>query len=186
LQRLADRAAHELRNPLNGALLNVEVLRARATREGLGAAALAPFADAAATELARATELTEALLALARPVAEPVDLAVALRPLFVLAGAVARAEGSSVVLEHMPTALGRCALGGDAVRGTVALALAAAVREGAVVVAALVEEGDELALRLDGAAALPDETRARIGAAAVRLDEVPRRVTLLFPRAAAR
>ncbi|MEJ7809712.1 MAG: histidine kinase dimerization/phospho-acceptor domain-containing protein [Gemmatimonadaceae bacterium] len=185
MQHLASRAAHELKNPLNGALLNVEVLRGRATRAGLAAVALAPFADAAATELARATELTEALLALARPVAEPVDLSVALQPLFVLAGAVARAEGSSVELALAPSALGRCALAANAVRGTVALALAGAVRDGAVVIASLAEQGDELALRLNGAAALPAGMGTRIHEAGVRFDEVPRRVTLLFPRAAA-
>lgn len=52
-------------------------------------------------------------------------------------------------------------------------------------IASLAEQGDELALRLNGAAALPAGMGTRIHEAGVRFDEVPRRVTLLFPRAAA-
>jgi hypothetical protein len=59
-QRLAERAAHEIKNPLNGAVLNAEVVRGRAARPGVEASALAPYADAASAELARVAALVEA------------------------------------------------------------------------------------------------------------------------------
>ena len=79
LGRLAGRAAHELKNPLNGLALNLEVVRSRSVRAGSEAAALAPYATAAARELERAIPLVEALLALARPLSNPVDLRIAMR-----------------------------------------------------------------------------------------------------------
>lgn len=65
LQAIAGRAAHEINNALNGALVNVAVVQARA-RPGADAAAVASFAEAAATQLEETAALTAALLALVR------------------------------------------------------------------------------------------------------------------------
>lgn len=66
LQRLADRAAHELNNALNGVVVNLEVVRVRARPEA-DAGRVASFAEAAIEQAEGATALAGALLALSRP-----------------------------------------------------------------------------------------------------------------------
>ena len=185
-QRLAARAAHEIKNPFNGAALNVEVVRARAGRAG-EAAALAPFADAASAELARATALAEALLALARPVPVPVDLHEVLSPLVVLARAIAEAQGGSVTYEPPAEAVAS-ALDGDAVRGGIAASLDVAVEGSSHVRCAIEPRGGDVAVwvrRSPGAVVLPGALRESIRGAGVRIEEHPDGVALLFGRAAA-
>jgi signal transduction histidine kinase len=92
LQSLAGRAAHEIRNPLNGLAVNLEVVRSRAARGAGDLASVGRFAESASGELERAAELVQALLELARPLAAPVDLWGALRPMVVLHNAMAIAE----------------------------------------------------------------------------------------------
>ncbi|HEY9425509.1 MAG TPA: histidine kinase dimerization/phospho-acceptor domain-containing protein, partial [Gemmatimonadaceae bacterium] len=94
MQSLADRAAHEIRNPLNGLAVNLEVVRSRAARGAGDLASIARFAESASGEMERAAELVQALLELARPLAAPVDLWSALRPMVVLHNAIAVAEAS--------------------------------------------------------------------------------------------
>ena len=65
LQALAGRAAHEINNALNGALVNVAVVQARA-RPGADAGLVASFAEAAAAQLEETAAMTAALLALSR------------------------------------------------------------------------------------------------------------------------
>jgi signal transduction histidine kinase len=96
LQSLANRAAHEIRNPLNGLALNLEVVRSRAARGTGDLASIGRFADSASSESERAAELVQALLELARPLTGPVDLWSALRPMVVLHAAIAAAEAGGV------------------------------------------------------------------------------------------
>jgi hypothetical protein len=85
LEALAGRAAHAVNNALNGATVNLEVVRIRA-RPGGDAGAGAPFAESAAGELERASALVAALLALGRaPRGEP-DVGETLRQVAALAG----------------------------------------------------------------------------------------------------
>ncbi len=65
LEQLVARSAHEINNALNGAVMNVEVVRIRA-RPGADAGAAASFAESAAGELERAAALVAALVALGR------------------------------------------------------------------------------------------------------------------------
>ncbi|MFN2400600.1 MAG: histidine kinase dimerization/phospho-acceptor domain-containing protein [Gemmatimonadaceae bacterium] len=100
LERLAERAAHEIRNPLNGAAVSIEVIRSRLQKNGAEVAGLGSFARSAASELERASRLVEAILAVARPVTHPVDLIGLLRPLTVLYGEITVREGG--MLEVLP------------------------------------------------------------------------------------
>ena len=84
--------AHEIRNPLNGLAVNLEVVRSRAARGAGDLASIGRFAESASGELERAAERVQALLELARPLAAPVDLWGALRPMVVLHHAIAVAE----------------------------------------------------------------------------------------------
>lgn len=115
-QRLIGRVGHDIRNPLNGAALNLEVVRTRAGRAGTDSLALAPYAEAAASELSAAVELVEALLELARPGRAPIDLESVLRPLVRLHAVLVRdgrGEGGGETDGARP--LGRITLEGESV-----------------------------------------------------------------------
>ena len=98
LQRLADRAAHELNNALNGVVVNLEVVRARARPEA-DAGRVAPFAEAAVEQAEGALALTGALLALSRPPRAPVDAAAVARQASTLLAPVVAHRGVRVWLE---------------------------------------------------------------------------------------
>ena len=100
LQRVVDKAAHELKDSLNGVSLNVEVVRARSRKEGAAPSQLADFAAAAASQLETLSERTEALLFLARPhrKSEAVDVAQTLRHLATLMVPAARADGARLMV----------------------------------------------------------------------------------------
>ena len=66
LQTIVDKAAHEIKDSLNGVSLNIEVVRSRSEKEG-PAAALSQFAAAASDQFETLSERAEALLFLARP-----------------------------------------------------------------------------------------------------------------------
>lgn len=87
LQRIVARAAHDVKDALNGVSVNVEVIRSRAARPDMAASALAPFGEAAGHQLERLTILIEAVLALSRPERTPADIAPSLRRIATLCGA---------------------------------------------------------------------------------------------------
>jgi signal transduction histidine kinase len=120
VQRLMGRAAHDVKDSLNGVAVNLEVVRSRAARDGAPASAVAPFADAAGQQLERLTSLLDALLAVARPERDPVNVAVALRRVATLCTASTSADDAGVVVEE-PAEDATTALAGEVVR----LALAA-------------------------------------------------------------
>src|SRR5690606_11174072 len=103
LQELAGRTSHEIKNALNGVAVNLEVLRSRLER-GAGegdavAASVAPFARSASEQLDVLAELTEALLALARPAqGSGTQLRGIVRRAVRLADAMVRTDGRGVVL----------------------------------------------------------------------------------------
>ena len=115
--------AHEVRNALNGVAVNLEVVRSRA-RGDAPASAVARFAENAGEQLDTLAELTDALLTLVRPVAEPADLGAVLARLATILGAVARPEGGAVTLRVVPDgAAVRTTLPGEALRALAAGAL---------------------------------------------------------------
>ena len=125
VQRLMGRAAHDVKDSLNGVAVNLEVIRSRATREGAPASSVAPFADAAGQQLERLTSLLDALLAVARPEREPVDIGVALRRVAALCAASSSAEDAAVLVDDLPADNATTGLPGEVVR----LALAAPLLE---------------------------------------------------------
>ncbi len=116
LGELATLASHEIRNPLNGALLNTAVVRQRAAKDAISPAEIAPFAESAATELERVTALIEALLALARPVSTRVDIWMTAEQLTTLLDAVASKNGGSVVCHRAGNGPAICPLTSELVR----------------------------------------------------------------------
>ncbi len=102
LERVVGRAAHEIKGVMNGVGVNLEVVRMRSARADAPASAVASFAGTAAGQFELLTGMTEALLALARPVRAPIDLGAILAQYCALLVPAARAEG--VALE-LPTRL---------------------------------------------------------------------------------
>jgi two-component system, NtrC family, sensor histidine kinase HydH len=159
--RLAQELAHEVRNPLNGAMVNVQVVASRAGRAGQDAAALEPFAVAASSEMERAAALVESLLSALRPPRPGAEVATTLRPLVVLYAAVAARHGG--VLEMEAEGSGSGATGADSALVRVALAavLDAATRDaGGGRVSLVLHRGDAgVTVRVHGSRALPELDR---------------------------
>lgn len=129
-------------------------MRSRSARAGTESAAVAPYAAAASAELERTIPLVEALLALARPAANPVDLPIAIQPLLVLYGAIAATGGGSLSVvyegEHMFVAAD-----GDTARALLAEALDVTVGANLEVSGKLAESDGHVSLRLIGGAGRP-------------------------------
>ena len=128
VQRLMGRAAHDVKDSLNGVAVNLEVVRSRAAREGAPASAVAPFADAAGQQLERLTSLLDALLAVARPERDPVNVGVALRRVATLCAASTSADDAQVVVEDEAEGDATTGLAGEVVRLALAAPLLDAVQ----------------------------------------------------------
>ena len=97
------RAAHEVKDSLNGVSLNLEVIRSRATREGAASGSdnggLAAFSTAAVEQLELLSLRTEALLFLSRQARGASDVAQTLRHLACLLVPAVKADGGRLVVE---------------------------------------------------------------------------------------
>ena len=121
LQRALGRAAHDVKDALNGVSVNLEVVRSRAGRADAPASAVAPFADAAAQQLERLTSLLDAVLALGRSERTPADVGITLNRIAALCSASSAATDARVTVRDVLQGDARTSVHGDAVR----LALAA-------------------------------------------------------------
>jgi signal transduction histidine kinase len=183
LQRLADRAAHEIRNPLNGAVVSLEVVRHRAATPAAALEAIVPFAVTAAGEVEKAVELVGALLALARPASTPVDLWAVLRALVVLYHAIAASDGGSVTVVRPTDVSVETATNGDAARLALASALEATLASRAAVHCSVERVGGNLAVRVRGAgdiSTIPEPVQDTIVSAGIQLRDDSDGITLLF------
>lgn len=149
VQRLMGRASHDVKDALNGVAVNLEVIRSRAEREGTPASAVASFAGAAGQQLERLTSLLEALLAVARPERDPVDVGVALRRVATLCAASAATGARIEVNGGSEDAV--TGLPGEVVRLALAAPMLDAVNhggDGATVLCALRVEPTEVHVRM--------------------------------------
>jgi signal transduction histidine kinase len=102
LQSVVNRAAHELKDALNGVHLNLEALRSRSAKPGVAGRDLTSFAESAADQLEAVSARTESLLFLARPhrpADSPTDVAVTLKHLATLLVPATKADGGKLVVE---------------------------------------------------------------------------------------
>jgi hypothetical protein len=184
LQRLADRAAHEIKGALNGVALNVEVARSRSAKPGAAAGAVAPFAAAAQQQLEVLTAQTEALLALVRPSRGRCDVGVLLGRFADLAEPIAKAAGGALRLARRAEAgEAMTRVAPEAVRLALGAAILAAL-EAPARVSAAVTRGDDVVVvlrREDGEPLrLPADVAAAIADAGVRADERSNEIRLAF------
>jgi signal transduction histidine kinase len=127
LQRALARASHDVKDALNGVAVNLEVVRGRAARPDAPAAAVAPFADAAAQQLERLSSLIEAVLALGRAERQPADVVVTLRRIATVCGASSSSADAEVVVEMGDVESAVTSVAGAAVRLALAAPLLALV-----------------------------------------------------------
>src|SRR5436853_7637395 len=99
LEEVVNRAAHEVKDSLNGVSLNLEVIRSRSASLELQTQSFATFATSATDQLEQLSARTEAVLFLARPPREPADVAVTLKHLAALLVPTARSEGGSLTVQ---------------------------------------------------------------------------------------
>ena len=189
LQRALGRAAHDVKDALNGVSVNLEVVRSRASRAETPASAVAPYADAAAQQLERLTTLLEAVLALGRIERAPADVAVTLRRVAAVCGASNSSADARVTVGAMSAGDARTSVTGDAVRLALVAPLLEAVagRKGEVreaVVCELAGEADVLAVRLraDRPIIMPADAAEVLRAAGVRWTESANELSIVFPR----
>lgn len=183
LQRVCARAAHEVKGALNGVAVNVEVVRSRAEKPGGELASVRPFAAAAATQVEALIALNESLLALARAVPEPVELAPVVRRLEGVLAPAARADGGELAVSGALEALGATSANGNAVRLAVASVLLAALDASARV--RCVAEGSDVVRieSVDGAAfTVAGDVVAAVADARIHVSADASAVSLRFPR----
>lgn len=190
LQQVGARTSHELKGALNGVAVNLEVVRSRSARPDAGAAAVAPFAASAADQLDAVVGMTEALLKLARPPREPVDIVETLDCLASLVAPSARAEGGSLRIESHREIAGSVARArGNVVRLLIgATILEALSRKGDI--RCRVDVGEETVVGIEcvdaeGPLELSPDVMAVAAAADIRVHTEGQSISLTFPRAGA-
>ena len=182
LQGLATRAAHDVRNALNGVAVNVEVVRSRAGR-GAEGSAIAPFATAAAAQVEILSAQVDALMTLLRPASGAVDLGGLLGR---LAALVQDTSGKEVISLDLPVSSGAVASGatGDATRLAVAAALLAALERPGPVSCRLGTDSTPTVYISSGAGDPPvvaQDIVDTVMAAGIQLRSSPNGITLTFP-----
>ncbi|PYP81462.1 MAG: hypothetical protein DMD35_01755 [Gemmatimonadetes bacterium] len=190
LQRALARAAHDVKDALNGVSVNLEVVRSRASRADTPASAVAPFADAAAEQLERLTALLDAVLALGRSEGAPADLGVTLRRIAALCSASNAASDARVTVRETHVDDARTTVSSDAVRLALVAPLLDAVssRRGEsreAVVCELTSDGDTLVVRLqaDRPVLMPADAADVLRVSGVRWTESAQELSVVFPRA---
>src|SRR5688572_21203526 len=167
---------------MNGVAVNLEVVRSRVAKEVITASAVAPFANIAAQQLERLTLTTEALLALARPAPDPVNIVVVLRQLETLIGHLTQGDRAQVTVDAMDDAITQ--LDGDAVRVVLGQAMLGALdSRGPVRCEVSAGQGDAIRVRFAGAGELRlgDHVQAAARQANIGLTLVAGVTEITFP-----
>ena len=190
LQQVSARTSHELKGALNGVAVNLEVVKSRSAKADAAAAAVAPFAASAADQLEAVVGMTEALLKLARPPREPVDIGETLDSLASLVAPSARAEGGSLRIENQREIVSSVVRArGNIVRLVIGASILAALsRKGDI--RCRVDVGEETVVGIEcvdaeGPLELSADVMAVAAAADIRVHSEGQSISLAFKRASA-
>ncbi len=185
LNRICTRAAHELKGALNGVSVNLEVVRSRSEKPESLASAVKQYANAAVDQLAAVIAMTDALLSLARPPKEPVELGPVLRRVDALLSPSARADGHRLELDGPIDALGVTSAPGNASRMAIAACLLAATEASTHVACRAAIDNGEVLLRIecrDGATLVLDQDMlAATSDSGIRMRAEPSAISISFP-----
>ena len=186
LQRICTRAAHELKGALNGVSVNLEVVRSRSERPDAQALSIATFASSATDQLGAVIAMTDALLSLARPAREPVDLGATVRRLEALLAGAARTDGRTLELRGTIDDIGATSAIGNVARLTLAASLLAALEASSRVVCDANADGAAPLVRIechDGATpALDADVIAVAAEQGIGLTSEASAISISFPR----
>lgn len=182
LEQVASRAAHEVKDALNGVAVNLEVVRSRCARPESEMKAVVPFANAATDQLESLGQRLEALLYLCRPPRPPTDVAMALKHLAALLVPATRAASGQLSVEgHGGTRLS--AADGRATRLALASGILSAMgTPGAV--RCRMEDGAEPVVRFSHESAtcsLDPAVATAVAAHGIRTERSDRDLILAFP-----
>ena len=186
LQDVVSRAAHEVRDALNGVSLNLEVLRSRLDRPTVDTRTLASFATAASDQFELLSARAEALVFLVRPhraAAGPADVALTLRHLATLLVPAAKADGGRLEVNGAD----RSAQSGapaTAIRLALAAGLLSLTKDGGASHCRL-DSGSETVVRFShesaGACSLEPAVASALTAHQIRLTTVGAELHIVFP-----
>ncbi|MEO6878119.1 MAG: hypothetical protein ABI205_06525 [Gemmatimonadaceae bacterium] len=188
LQRIVGRAAHEVKGALNGVSVNLEVVRSRSEKPDAPAQAVTTFANAAVDQLDALIALTEAVLALARALREPVELGLLIERFGALLVPAARADGRRLVLDDSLHELGVTSAKANAVRLAIGGCLLAAIEQSMTVrcTAGSTATVSESSIRIDGsdgdALVVDAELVAAAAGAGVQIVAEASALFISFPR----
>ena len=183
-QELADRAAHELRNALNGVAVNLEVVRSRLDRPGVDIRTVLPFATTASNSMEELSAFSEALLTLARSPRQPADVGLMLRNIFTVLEPVIRRTDDALRLQAPAAGDGVTDASAEATRLVLLTTALAGIRTGASVACTVQPAAGRFALRFAGwfPIHVPDAIVSVARGADILLDSEPSDgVTWTFP-----
>lgn len=182
LEHVAGRAAHEVKDALNGVSVNLEVVRSRCAKPGVEMSGVVPFANSATDQLETLGARVEALLYLSRPPREPADLALTLKHLAALLVPATRADNGVLKVEgHERSCL--TAAAGQATRLAVASGMLAAIGHRGSTLCRL-ECGQEPVVRISHESAscsLDPAVAAAVATHGIRTERSDRDLILVFP-----
>jgi len=189
LHEVCSRAAHEVKGVLNGVSVNLEVVRSRSSRGGSGGGggSIEGFAESASSQLARLTEMAEALLMLGRAPREPVEVSATMKQLVALLAPVAKVDGHTLAVNEVNGA-GAVRARGNVVRLVLARALLAALDVKSDV-QCHIELGDDAVVRILAGShviEIPSDVSAAAARSSIRIDNDSGGTSLAFPRAGRR
>ena len=186
LHRICGRAAHELKGALNGVSVNLEVVRSRSEKADVPASKVNTFANAAVDQLGVVISMTDALLSLARPLREPMDLGLLLARFHALLAPAVRVDGGSVQLDAALVDVGTTSARGSAVGVSVGGCLLAAIEASSDVRCRPVLGGLAPVIRIEcGDGAQPSLDREIVGVAAdagIHIVTESSVISISFPR----
>ncbi len=181
VQELVRRAAHDVRNLMNGVAVNLEVARTRSGRPGADAAKVHPFAELASQQFELLCAITEALLTLARPPREPCDLAREWSTFEVFRAMLPLGDGRAWVYDGPADGGAPTTVVAEAARLALAASLLAALDAAGDVHCTIRVAGDIEFTVSAKAIALSDDVVAALSAAGIGARRAVGVITLTFP-----
>jgi hypothetical protein len=186
LHRIFGRAAHEVKGALNGVSVNLEVVRSRSEKPDAPASAVRQYAASASGQLDGVIEMSEALLALGRPVREPVEIALMVRRFDALLGPTAKADSRCLEIDGSLETIGLTSANGSVVRLSIGATLLAAIEASTHVRCTATRADASSTLRIESCDSTPlaaDDVIVNIAAAAgIKMLAEPSAISISFPR----
>lgn len=182
LQKLTAGISHDLKGALNGASVNLEVVRARTARETSTGADVHKFAVSAADQLGVVIRVSGALLSLGRPPRGPVEVSVVTKQLSALLDDMKTATGGKFDVQVEGGMSAETAAPLNAVRLAIAESLLAASSETGQV-SVRVRGLPTPLVRISPAPdpGLPSEVQAALLSAGIRIDMDGHGISIAFP-----